>query len=120
MKVYIDTSNYDIEDAENDLIKRRKIVIPINNFNFEKNPKLDKLKERVLDAVKMKVKVNKSAVEYVADQGYDKAYGARPLNRAIQKYIEDPITDEILSDRFKEGDTIKISYDKKNDKMVLS
>ena len=38
MTVYIDTSNYDIKDTENDLIKRRKIVIPINNFNFEKNP----------------------------------------------------------------------------------
>jgi len=38
MTVYIDTSNYDIEDTENDLIKRRKIVIPLNNFNFEKNP----------------------------------------------------------------------------------
>jgi ATP-dependent Clp protease ATP-binding subunit ClpC len=81
---------------------------------------LEKLKERVLEAVKIKVKINKSAVEYVANQGYDKAYGARPLNRAIQKHIEDPMTDEILSGKFKEGDTIKISYDKKTDKMVLS
>ncbi len=81
---------------------------------------LDKLKERVLDAVKIKVKINKSAVEYVATQGYDKAYGARPLNRSIQKFIEDPMTDEILSNKFKEGDTIKISYDKKTDKIILS
>jgi len=81
---------------------------------------LDKLKERVLEAVKMTIKINKSAVEYVANQGYDKAYGARPLNRAIQKYIEDPMTDEILSGKFKEGDTIKISYDKKTDKITLS
>ena len=81
---------------------------------------LDKLKERVLDAVKIKVKINKSAVEYVATQGYDKAYGARPLNRSIQKFIEDPMTDDILSNKFKEGDTIKISYDKKTDKIILS
>jgi ATP-dependent Clp protease ATP-binding subunit ClpC len=80
---------------------------------------LDKLKSRVKE-IGFEIKINKSAVDYVAKQGYDEAYGARPLTRAIQRYIEDPVTDEILNGNFKEGDTIKITYDKKEDKIILS
>ena len=108
-----------------EFLNRIDDTIIFNSLNREAIHKiiymeLDKLKERVLDAVKIKVKINKTAVEYVATQGYDKAYGARPLNRSIQKFIEDPMTDDILSNKFKEGDTIKISYDKKTDKIILS
>ena len=81
---------------------------------------LEKLQDRVKEELGITLKINKTAVEYVADEGYDEAYGARPLNRAIQKYIEDPVADEILSGNFKEGDTIKISFDKKGKKIVLS
>lgn len=81
---------------------------------------LEKLKSRVKLELNISLKVMKTAVDYVAEQGYDEAYGARPLNRAIQKHIEDPITDDILSGKFKEGDTIKISFDKKTNKIVLS
>jgi len=81
---------------------------------------LDKLKARVKESLNITLKINKTAIEHVAVQGYDKAYGARPLNRAIQNYIEDPVADEILSGNFKDGDTIKISFDKKTSKLVLS
>lgn len=81
---------------------------------------LEKLKDRVMAELNITLKVNKTAIEYVAEQGYDEAYGARPLNRAIQKHIEDPITDDILSGKYSEGDTIKISFDKKTNKIVLS
>lgn len=81
---------------------------------------LEKLQDRVKEELDIMLKINRTAVEYVADEGYDEAYGARPLNRAIQKYIEDPVADEILNGKFKEGDTIKISFDKKSKKIVLS
>jgi ATP-dependent Clp protease ATP-binding subunit ClpC len=80
---------------------------------------LDKLKARIKE-IGFDIKINKSAIEYVAKQGYDEAYGARPLNRAIQRYIEDPVTDEILNGKYNEGDTIKINYDKKEDRIILS
>jgi len=80
---------------------------------------LDKLKARIKD-IGFDLKINKSAIEYVAKQGYDEAYGARPLNRAIQRYIEDPVTDEILNGKYNEGDTIKINYDKREDRIILS
>lgn len=80
---------------------------------------LDKLKERI-NEIGYDIKINKSAIDYVAEQGYDEAYGARPLGRAIQRHIEDPITDAILNNEYSEGDTIKVSYNKKNNKIALS
>jgi len=80
---------------------------------------LDKLKDRVSE-IGYSIKINKSAVDYVSEQGYDEAYGARPLARAIQRHIEDPMTDAILNGEYKEGDTIKISFNKKDKKIILS
>jgi ATP-dependent Clp protease ATP-binding subunit ClpC len=51
-----------------------------------------------------------SAKDFLSDKGYDPLYGARPLRRAIQKYIEDPVSEEILKSTFKEGSKIKVSY----------
>jgi ATP-dependent Clp protease ATP-binding subunit ClpC len=47
-----------------------------------------------------------AAKEFIADKGYDVQFGARPLHRAIQKYIEDPLAEEILNHSVKEGDTL--------------
>ena len=79
---------------------------------------INKLKERMKE-MGYEFKINKPAIEFVAKNGYDKAYGARPLNRAIQKYIEDPIADEILSGNIKEGETINISLDKQNNTLIV-
>jgi ATP-dependent Clp protease ATP-binding subunit ClpC len=45
---------------------------------------------------------------FLADRGYDEKYGARPLNRAIQKYVEDPIAEKMLEEEIKKGDTVKV------------
>ena len=57
---------------------------------------------------KYKVTLTKEAKQFLVDTGYDPAYGARPLKRAIQRYIEDPLALEILESRFAEGDRILI------------
>jgi len=62
---------------------------------------------------KMKIELHKSAIEFLADKGFDPKFGARPLKRAIQKYVEDPLAEELLMNHFKEGDTI-IAKCKKN------
>ena len=54
--------------------------------------------------------VTEAAIDFLAEQGYSEEYGARPLNRAIQHYIEDAVADEILNENFKEGETIVIDY----------
>ena len=63
------------------------------------------------------LKILKSAKDFLSEIGYDEEYGARPLNRAIQKYIEDPISEEILKDNIKEGQTIMVSYSKVKEKI---
>jgi ATP-dependent Clp protease ATP-binding subunit ClpC len=56
----------------------------------------------------MNLEVSAAAREYVADQGYDVEYGARPLKRAIQRLLENPLSSELLRGRFEEGDTIHV------------
>ena len=58
------------------------------------------------------VKLTDKAKDYIADKGFDQQFGARPLNRAIQKYLEDPIADEILKG-LNEGDVITADFDEK-------
>lgn len=57
------------------------------------------------------------ALEYLSKMGYDPVYGARPLKRAIQQYLENPLAEDILSGKFSQGDTIKIS--RKDDNLAF-
>ena len=61
-----------------------------------------------------------SAKRFLVGKGYDPKFGARPLRRAIQKYIEDPMAEAILGHDLGENDTLEISYDTKNDKGELT
>ena len=61
-----------------------------------------------------------SAKGYIAEKGFDKQYGARPLKRAIQKYVEDALAEEIVASHLQEGDKIKIDLDKKTDELSIS
>ena len=53
----------------------------------------------------------------MSDKGYDPQYGARPLNRAIQKYLEDPVAEEILKGEINEGDTLVADWDGKSEEL---
>ena len=64
--------------------------------------------ERLLADQKIAIALSESAKTYIADVGYDPVYGARPLKRAIQKELENPIADQILAGEFTEGDTIEV------------
>ena len=56
----------------------------------------------------MGLKLSDEATEYIANQGYDPVYGARPLKRAIQKHLLDPLSLEVLEGKFKDGDVIQV------------
>lgn len=60
----------------------------------------------------IKIKISKNAIDFILEKGYDPVYGARPLKRTIQKYIEDPLSEELLKGKFKEGDQISIGSKK--------
>ena len=63
--------------------------------------------------------LDKKAKNFIAEKGYDSQYGARPLKRAIQKYLEDIIADEIVNAKLKEGDDIKITFDNKKEELKI-
>ncbi|MFT5958535.1 MAG: ATP-dependent Clp protease ATP-binding subunit ClpC, partial [Polaribacter sp.] len=63
--------------------------------------------------------LSEKAKDYIADKGFDKKYGARPLKRAIQKYIEDALAEEIVNSKLSEGDTIEMDLDEKENKLVV-
>lgn len=66
------------------------------------------------------LELTEDAKAFLADKGYDQQFGARPLHRAIQKYLEDPLAEEILNMNIKPGNVLHVSFDKENDKLLFS
>ncbi|MGB5364410.1 MAG: AAA family ATPase, partial [Aureibaculum sp.] len=73
-----------------------------------------------IDDLGYHLKLTKKAKDYIADKGFDKQYGARPLKRAIQKYIEDALAEEIIASQIEEGDTIYMDLDKTSKELTIN
>ncbi len=67
-----------------------------------------------------KVELTEKAKDFIAEKGYDPQYGARPLNRAIQRYLEDPVAEEILKGNLGEGEVIMADYSGEGDSLTVS
>ncbi len=80
---------------------------------------LGKLFKRITD-LGYQVELTDKAKDFLSDKGYDPQYGARPLNRAIQKYLEDPVAEEILRGEIEEGDVILADHVTDADQLVIS
>ncbi|HIO71961.1 MAG TPA: ATP-dependent Clp protease ATP-binding subunit, partial [Flavobacteriales bacterium] len=65
------------------------------------------------------LKINDQAKDFIVEKGYDEKFGARPLKRAIQKYVEDPLAEEIIKSKLKEGDVISISLNKNGEELNI-
>jgi len=85
---------------------------------------LKDIRERLAEK-EIKLELSKSAKSFLVQEGYDPSFGARPLKRTIQRYIEDPLAEELLKGKFESGDTIlctyqsgKIVFKKKKNKKV--
>ena len=79
---------------------------------------LEKLILRI-EKLGYQVTVTDTAKEFISEKGFDIKYGARPLNRAIQKHVEDLVAEHVVSNSIKEGDLIKIDKNKKEDALQL-
>jgi len=79
---------------------------------------LKKLVKRIED-LGYKLTLTDEAKDYIADKGFDKQYGARPLKRAIQKYIEDALAEEIVNSKLNEGDTIFMDLNKETSELTI-
>ena len=95
-------------------------------FNKLNKPEIEKILEIELKEFRERmkeheiiVKLNRTAKDIIVENGYDDKYGARPLQRAIQTYVEDPIAEEMLKGTLKEGMVASLSYDKRTDKIKI-
>jgi ATP-dependent Clp protease ATP-binding subunit ClpC len=80
---------------------------------------LAKLLERISE-LGYKLKLSKKAKDFIADKGFDKQYGARPLKRALQKYVEDAIAEQIIKSNIQEGDVIAMDLKKEDVSLSIS
>ena len=107
-----------------EFLNRLDDVLLFNNLSKENidviiDIEIEKLKKRI-KILKYELQLSKKAKNYIAKKGFDENFGARPLKRAIQKYIEDPFAEEIILGKVKEGDKIKIDYNEKEDLISLT
>jgi ATP-dependent Clp protease ATP-binding subunit ClpC len=79
---------------------------------------LNKLLHRISD-LGYTLKISDKAKDFIADKGFDKKYGARPLKRAIQKYVEDALAEEIVNSKLTEGDTITMELDEEKSELFV-
>ncbi|HAK00303.1 MAG TPA: Clp protease ClpC [Bacteroidales bacterium] len=79
---------------------------------------LAKLFKRTKD-LGMQVELSNEAKDFIAEKGWDAAFGARPLKRAIQKYLEDPLAEEIIKARVKEGEIIYVGFNSESNEIFI-
>ena len=106
-----------------EFLNRIDDVVVFNNLEKEDINKiidieLSKLLERI-SKLGYSLKLSKKAKNFIAEKGFDKQYGARPLKRAIQKYIEDTLAEEIIKSNINEGDLINFELSKDDTKLEI-
>ena len=80
---------------------------------------LDALKKRVVE-LGYDLEITSAAADFIVDKGYDAKYGASPLKRAIQKYLEDPFAEEIINSEVQEGDLLRADFEKDSTELTIS
>ena len=81
---------------------------------------LRNLSSRTNAQMRINLSVSEKAVEHIADKGFDKNYGARPIRRAIQTEIEDLLADKLLAGEVKAGEKVNVDYDETEKKIIIS
>ncbi|MBT4472167.1 MAG: ATP-dependent Clp protease ATP-binding subunit, partial [Bacteroidetes bacterium] len=106
-----------------EFLNRVDDVMIFNNLNRDDIHKIIDIELEILfsriKALGYDLRLTKKAKDYIADKGFDSDYGARPLKRAIQKYIEDALAEEIINSNLKEGDAITMDLDDKKNELSI-
>jgi ATP-dependent Clp protease ATP-binding subunit ClpC len=72
-----------------------------------------------LEQEELTIRLSDEAISFLVDKGYDEKFGARPLKRAIQRYLEDPLSEKILTAEFSHGDEIEVGLTTEGDGLTL-
>jgi ATP-dependent Clp protease ATP-binding subunit ClpC len=96
-------------------------------FNTLEKEDIDKIIDIEMDKLYLRIKelgyslqLSEKAKDYIAEKGFDKQFGARPLKRAIQKYVEDALAEEIITSKIHEGDQIFMELDDEKQELVIT
>ena len=104
-----------------EFLNRIDDIVIFNSLNKDNiNQIIDIIMKNVMNRLNnlgFSLELSEEAKAFIADKGYDVQFGARPLHRAIQKYLEDPLAEEILNSNIKSGDKLIASLDKENEKI---
>ena len=92
--------------------------LSIKEINKIVTIEVNKLKDRVSN-IGYDLSISTKAKSFICEKGFDKKNGARPLNRMIQKYIEDLIAENLVSDKIKPGDKLYIDHKPDLDNLIL-
>jgi ATP-dependent Clp protease ATP-binding subunit ClpC len=106
-----------------EFLNRIDDVVMFNSLDKEDiskiiNIELEKLTDRV-EKMEFELEISQSAIDYIASQGFDPDYGARPLKRAIQRHVEDVLTEEIIQQNPTKGSKLSLDYNTEDDKMIV-
>jgi ATP-dependent Clp protease ATP-binding subunit ClpC len=106
-----------------EFLNRIDDIIIFNSLNKENinqiiDIEMNSLLKRI-ESLGYTVKISAEAKDFIAKKGFDSKFGARPLKRAIQKYFEDPLSEEIINAQIKEGDTIKVTLHKEKTNLKM-
>lgn len=106
-----------------EFLNRIDDVVIFNNLSKGDIDKIVKIEAEILikrmSIIGFEVKITEKAIEFIGSKGYDPKFGARPLTRAIQKFVEDPLAEEIVAGKASEGDLVKFDAKKDADKLTL-
>tara|TARA_B100000963_G_scaffold55614_5_gene43778 strand:- start:1362 stop:3890 length:2529 start_codon:yes stop_codon:yes gene_type:complete len=106
-----------------EFLNRIDDIIIFNNLTKEDINKIIDIEiNNLLERIKKlgyQVKISKGAKDFIADKGFDSKFGARPLKRAIQKYFEDPLSEEIINAKIKKGDLISVNLNKDKSELLM-
>ena len=106
-----------------EFLNRIDDIITFNSLEREEITKIitlevDKLKNRVKD-LEYELELTQGALDVIVENGFDPQYGARPLKRAIQRYVEDVLTEEIIANNPDKGSKLILDYNQEEDKMIV-
>ncbi len=106
-----------------EFLNRIDDVVLFNNLNQDHIKEIIHIEMKSLlkrvEEIGYKLVVSDKALNFIAEKGFDEKYGARPLKRAIQKFLEDPMAEEIIKTNIDEGDELHADLNKEKDNIVI-
>ncbi len=106
-----------------EFLNRIDEIVVFNQLHTNEIEKIAKIEINIfisrLKEIDYHVKIDNKVLKFISNKGYDKEFGARPIKRAIQKHLEDPLAKKIVNSEIKKGDKIEITHNKDSESLSI-